>query len=40
MAKKEIQKLEKQAVKVTLEDIKEYQPAVYKELKDKKVQTI
>lgn len=37
---KEIDNLEKSAVKVTLEDIKEYQPEVYKELKDKKIKSI
>lgn len=37
---KEIEHLEKQCVKNTLEDIKEYQPEVYKEIKDKKVDDI
>jgi hypothetical protein len=38
--KKEIKMLEKQAVKVTLADIKEYQPKVYNELKGKNVKSV
>ncbi len=38
--KVEIMKREQEAIKVTLDDIKEYQPSVYKELKNKKVKSI
>ena len=37
---KEIQELEKQAIKVTMDDIKEYQPKVYNELKGKNVKSV
>ncbi len=38
--KKEIRQLEKQATKVTLDDIKTYQPEVYKELKKTKIKSV
>jgi hypothetical protein len=37
---KEIKELEKQAIKVTMDDIKEYQPKVYNELKGKDIQSV